>query len=80
MQTRRHRLYGKFISLFRLKKIWQDIVINFVIRLSLSFHKKIAYNFILIVINRYSKMVQYIPYNKNIDAEKLAKIMKNRIF
>jgi hypothetical protein len=38
---------------------------NFVIRLSLFFYREIAYDFILIVINRYSKIVQYILYNKN---------------
>jgi hypothetical protein len=30
MQIRRYRLYGKLASLSRLKKIWQDIVIDFV--------------------------------------------------
>jgi hypothetical protein len=53
---------------------------NFVIKLSLFFHRKIAYDSILIVVNRYSKMVQYISYNKDMDAKKLAEIMKNRIF
>jgi hypothetical protein len=45
-----------------------------------SFYREIVYDFILIVINRYSKMVQYIPYNKDIDAKELAEIIKNRIF
>jgi hypothetical protein len=53
---------------------------NFVIRLPPSLHREIAYDFILIVIDRYSKMVQYIPYNKNMDAEELAEIIKNRVF
>ena len=53
---------------------------DFVTGLPLSFYRKIVYDFILIVINRYSKMVQYIPCNKNMDAKKLAEIIKNRIF
>jgi hypothetical protein len=57
MQIRRYRLYGKLIPLSRLKKIWQDIVIDFVIRLSLSLYREIAYDFILIVIDRYSKII-----------------------
>jgi hypothetical protein len=53
---------------------------DFVIGLPLFFYRGIAYDSILIVINRYSKMVQYIPYNKDMDAEELAEIMKNRVF
>jgi hypothetical protein len=57
MQIRRYRLYGKLISLSRLEKVWQDIAMDFVTGLPSFFHKKIAYDFILVVINRYSKIV-----------------------
>jgi hypothetical protein len=50
---------------------------NFVTGLPPFFYRGIAYDFILIVINRYLKMVQYISYNKDMDAEKLAEIIKN---
>jgi hypothetical protein len=32
------------------------------------------------VVNKYSKMIQYIPCTKDTDAEELAEIMKNRVF
>ena len=38
------------------------------------------YDSILVVVDRYSKMVQYIPCNKDMDAEELAEIMENRVF
>jgi hypothetical protein len=53
---------------------------DFVTGLPPFFHRGIAYDAILVVINRYSKIIQYIPYTKDTDAEKLAEIIKNRIF
>jgi hypothetical protein len=50
---------------------------DFVIGLPPSFHRGIAYDAVLVMIDRYSKIVQYIPYTKDTDAEKLAEIMKN---
>jgi hypothetical protein len=80
MQIRRHRLYGKLIPLPQLKRMWQDIVIDFVTGLPPSLYRGVAYDLILVVIDRYSKMVQYIPYNKDTDAEELAEIIKDRVF
>jgi hypothetical protein len=77
MQIKRYRPYGKLAFLPRLKRVWQDIAIDFVIGLPFFLHRGIAYDSILVVINRYSKMVQYIPYNKDMDAEELAEIMKD---
>jgi Integrase zinc binding domain len=80
MQTRRHRPYGKLVPLPQPKGVWQDIAMDFVTGLPPSLHRGVAYDSILVVINRYSKMVQYIPCNKDTDAEELAKIMENRVF
>jgi hypothetical protein len=53
---------------------------DFVTGLPSFFYRGIAYDFILVVIDRYSKIIQYIPCNKDMDAKKLAEIMKNRVF
>lgn len=80
MQTRRHRPYGKLAPLPRPKGVWQDIAMDFVTGLPPSLHRGIAYDSILVVVDRYSKMVQYIPCNKDMDAEELAEIMEDRVF
>jgi hypothetical protein len=53
---------------------------NFITDLPPSLFKEKAYDSILIVINRYSRIIQFIPYNKNMDAPELTEIMKNQIF
>jgi hypothetical protein len=49
-----------------------DFIINFPL---LLFKEKI-YDSILVVIDRYSRMIQFILYNKNMNAPELAKIIK----
>jgi hypothetical protein len=50
---------------------------NFIIDFPPSLFKGKAYDSILIVINRYSRMIQFISYNKNIDVPELTEIIKN---
>jgi hypothetical protein len=50
---------------------------DFVTGLSSFFYKGIAYDFILVVVDRYSKMIQYIFCNKDMDAKELAEIIKD---
>jgi hypothetical protein len=50
---------------------------NFIINLPLLLFKEKVYDSILIVINKYSRIIQFIPYNKNIDAPELTEIIKN---
>jgi hypothetical protein len=61
-------------------KIWQNISINFVTDLPPSLFRRKAYDSILIIINRYSRIIQFISYNKNIDVPELAEIIKNQKF
>ena len=67
------------MSLPQLEGIWKKILMNFVTGLSLSLHREIAYDTILVIINRYLKIIQFVPYNKETTAEELAKIIKNKI-
>jgi hypothetical protein len=53
---------------------------NFIINFPSSLFKGKVYDSILIVIHKYSKMIQFIFYNKNMDAPELAEIIKNLIF
>jgi hypothetical protein len=68
----------KFLPIF--SRVWQDILIDFMINLGPSLIKKKAYDSILIVINKYSKIIWFISYNKDMDAPELAEIIKNQKF
>ncbi len=59
--------------------IWKEILINFITGLPLSLYRGIVYDAILVVIDRYSKMIQFVPYNKETTAEELAEIIKSEI-
>jgi hypothetical protein len=50
---------------------------NFVIDLPPLLFKGKAYDSILVVINKYSRIIQFIPYNKNMDVPELTEIIKN---
>ena len=52
---------------------------NFITGLPPSLYKEIVYDAILVVIDKYSKMIQFVPYNKKTTAEELAEIIENKI-
>src|SRR6266498_4681203 len=79
MIIRYYKLYRKLMSLPQSKGIWKEILMNFIIDLPLFLYRGIVYDTILVIINKYSKMIQFVPYNKKTTAEKLAKIIKNKI-
>jgi hypothetical protein len=53
---------------------------DFIIDFPLSLFREKVYDSILVVINKYSRIVQFIFYNKNMDAPELTEIIKNQIF
>jgi hypothetical protein len=53
--------------------------IDFIIDLPLSTYNGAVYNAILVVVNRYTKIARYIPYNKTCIAEKLVSMFYNEI-
>ncbi len=79
MIIRYHKLYEKLIPLPQPEGIWKEILINFITGLSLSLHRGIVYDTILVIVDKYSKMIQFVPYNKETTAEKLTKIIKSEI-
>ncbi len=57
MIIRHHKSYKKLISLSQPEGIWKEILINFIIGLPPSLYREIAYDTILVIINKYSKIV-----------------------
>jgi hypothetical protein len=51
---------------------------NFVTNLPPSLFREKVYDSILIIINKYSRIIQFIPYNKDIDVPELTEIIKNK--
>ena len=75
----RHKSYNEFNSLFALKKSWKKIIMNFVIELFSNKRRDVVYNSILMIINRYIKMIKYISIIKKINVTKLTKIFFEKI-
>ena len=58
---------------------WQHITINFITGLPPAGRREKAYDAILVVVNRYSKMVRHIAYIKDINAPELAERLYEEI-
>jgi hypothetical protein len=50
---------------------------NFIINFPLLLFREKIYDSILIVVNKYSRMIQFIPYNKDMDAPEFTEIIEN---
>jgi hypothetical protein len=79
MKAPKYKLYGLLIPLNLLTRAWELISLNFIIGLPLSGRRDKAYNVILIVICRYSKILRYIAYITEIDAPELAERLYEEI-
>ena len=58
---------------------WKEISINFITNLPLSKYRNYVYNMILVVVNRYTKILYYIPTIKKINTIKLTKLFFTEI-
>ncbi len=67
------------MSLLQLEGIWKKILIDFIIDLPPSLYREIAYDAILVIVNRYSKIIQFVSCNKETTAEELIKIIESEI-
>lgn len=80
-KSKRHRPYGELQALPRPERPWSDISMDFVTGLPPS--KKTggtaAYDSILVIVDRYTKMVKYIPAKTTITADELATTLADRI-
>ena len=66
MKVLRHRVYGELIPLPPLERPWQSISIDFIISLPPLRYRNNVYDSILVVVDRYSKIVRLVSYNKTI--------------
>ena len=75
----RHKLYKKLNLLFAFKKSWKEIIMNFITKLSLNKKRGVVYDSILIIIDRYIKMIKYVSIIKKTDIAELTKMFFKKI-
>jgi transposase InsO family protein len=80
MKAPRHKPYGQLVPLPQPDKLWQDIAMDFIVGLPPAVRRRKAYDALLVVIDRFSKMVQYIPCTQEIDAPDMADRLIEVIF
>jgi hypothetical protein len=76
----KHKSHDLLQSLFILERSRQDWTMNFITNLSLSKHKEIAYDSMLMMIDRYIKFNLYISSKKTWNAEDLTNALIDEIF
>ena len=80
MKAPRHRPYGLMVPLPQPERPWQDISLDFITGLPPARRMKTVYDAVLVVVDRFSKMVRYIPCTKETDAVELAEVLVQEIF
>ena len=80
IKAMRHKPYGNLQSLPVLIYWWKDLLIDFVTGLPISTNwKQNSYDFILVIVDRVTKMVYYKPVKITINAADLAEVIINTI-
>lgn len=78
-KARRHRQYGELSSLPQPGGPWQEISMDFITDLPECSRKACAYDSILVVVDRYTKMAKYYPTQKTCNAEELANLIVDNV-
>ena len=79
-KTSRHKSYENFQFLFISEFRWVDFTMNFVTKLLINRNwNEVVYDFILVVVNRFTKMTHYVSITKTIFAKNLTKIFMKKI-
>ena len=79
IKVSRHKFYEKLSSLLIFKVLWKKIFMNFVIDLSSSKRDKIVYNSILMIVDKYTKMIKYLSIIIKINVAKLTNVFFKKI-
>ena len=75
-----YHLYGFLSSLPVPDRLWQEITMDFIVKLPLSKHKSNIYNSVLMMMNWYIKMIWYLSINVIIKFYKLNDLLIKKIF
>ena len=75
-----YHFYDFLLSLPVPDKLWQEIMMDFIVKLLLNKHKSNVYDSILVVMNWYIKMVQYLSTNVIIKFYKLDDLLMKEVF
>src|SRR6267154_4883949 len=70
--TPRHKPYGKLELLPVPEGLWQEVSLDFITQLPSSYIGTKAYNAVLVVVDRYTKMARFIPTTTDIAAPEFA--------
>ena len=79
-KVKRHRPYGELSALPQPSGPWKEITMDFITDLPPSRRKGHVYDAILVVVDRYTKMVRYLPTTKKINAPELEELLMQEVF
>ena len=74
IKSSRHKSYEEMRTVLTPDQLWASVVMNFIVKLSLSekLLTEVIYNSILIIVDWLTKKVRFLPYKEASDAEELA--------
>ena len=70
--TPRHKLYGKLEPLPVPNRLWQEVSLDFITQLLSSYIRAKVYDTVLVVVDCYTKIAQFIPTTTDIVAPEFA--------
>ena len=79
VKVSRHCLYSEMQVLLHSEESWQKVTMNFITDLSLSKHRDCIYNAILVIVDCYTKIAQYISTVKTVTAVQLTDLFYEKI-
>jgi hypothetical protein len=80
IKTIKHKSFEQLQSIFMLKKSRLKWIMNFIIDLSFNVSRRVAYDSILVLVNRYTKYARYIRARQDWIAVQLADAMIEKLF
>ena len=79
MKVFKHHSYGEMQTLPHSNNLWEKVTMNIITGLPSSKHSDSVYDVILMIVDRYIKMTQYISISKTLTAMQLADIFFKKI-
>ncbi len=80
IKTIKHKFFEQLQSIFMFKRSRLKWIMNFITDLSFNVNKKVAYDSILVLVDRYTKYVRYIRTRQNWIAVQLIDAMIKKLF